>query len=85
MSNDNDATVAKLVEFCVASYPRAREIDLTPDHALLEEGIVDSLGILRLVNFIEDTFGILIAEEDFDPENFTSIRTISRFVERKQG
>lgn len=85
MSDDHEHIAEGLREFIVGHYPRAAEISVSVDDALLESGVIDSLGILQLVNFIEDSFGILIAEEDFDPENFTSITTISRFIARKQG
>ena len=85
MPEDRHRTVESLTEFIVSQYPRAEEISLSADDPLLENGIVDSLGLLKLVNFIEDTFGIFVSEDDLDPENFTSINTISQFIERKRS
>jgi acyl carrier protein len=56
------------------------------DESLVDSGIVDSLGVFQLVAFLEETFGLRIADEDITPENFGSIVAIVRFVEeRKNG
>ena len=47
---------------------------------LLSDGVVDSLGMLRLVGFIELSFDVKIAPEQFIIENFRTIDTISRFL-----
>jgi acyl carrier protein len=56
---------------------------LDPDEDLIEKGIIDSLGILKVVLFIEKTFGIEIVDEDVVPENFRSVNTMVKFVEQK--
>ena len=56
---------------------------LDPDEDLLEQRIIDSMGILKLVVFLEETHGIKVMDEDVVPENFQSLNSIVRFVERK--
>ena len=56
---------------------------IAPDEDLLEQRIIDSLGILKLVTFIEETSGIHITDEDIVPENFQSLNSIVKFVEQK--
>ena len=56
---------------------------IAPDEDLLEQRIIDSLGILKLVTFIEETRGIHITDEDIVPENFQSLNSIVKFVEQK--
>ncbi len=56
---------------------------LDPDEDLLERGIIDSLGILKLVAFIEKAHGIKVMDEEVVPENFQSLNSIARFVEQK--
>jgi acyl carrier protein len=58
--------------------------DLTDDFPLLEEAVVDSLGLLNIVTFLESSFGIEVADEDLVPDNFATIATIARFVEAKR-
>ncbi len=52
---------------------------------LLASGALDSLGILELVIFIGEKFGIEVADEDFDPTNFETIGHLVQFVERKRA
>jgi acyl carrier protein len=56
---------------------------LAPDEDLLGQRIIDSLGILRLVTYLEETHGIKIADADIVPENFQDLNSIVRFVEGK--
>lgn len=85
MSEAAESHRVELLDFILANYPRAGAMSLTVDDPLLESGVIDSLGILRLVNFIEDSFGVMVSEDDLDPDNFTSVATIAEFVGRKRG
>ncbi len=51
---------------------------------LLSQGIIDSMGIIQLVNFMETKFGIIICPEDIIPENFHSLQALKEFIEKKQ-
>ena len=53
--------------------------------SLLESGTVDSTGVMELVAFIEETFGVDVDDEDLVPENLDTISDIAAFVERKLG
>jgi len=53
------------------------------DDSLLGSGIVDSLGVLDLVAFVEGEFGITIDAEELLPENFQSISSLTCFVKTK--
>lgn len=53
--------------------------------SLLEAGILDSLGVLALVSFIEGRYGIGISDDELMPENFDSIEAIATFVMRRRG
>ena len=61
------------------------EKSLMDDASLLEEGIMDSTGVLDLVMFIEETFGIVVKDEELIPENLDSVNKLVAFVERKTG
>jgi len=54
---------------------------LTNDRLLLEEGILDSLGLQQLITFLEVKYNILIDDEYLMPEYFTSVGTISELVQ----
>ena len=57
----------------------------SPDESLVESGIVDSTGILEIIEYLEATFGIEISDSETIPENLGSITSIVTFVERKQN
>jgi len=58
---------------------------LDPDLQLLETGIMTSFGIVELVTYLENTFGVVIEEHDIVPENFQTVRAITRLVETRRG
>lgn len=51
--------------------------------SLLENGIIDSTGVLELIAFIEETYGIKVADEEVVPDNLDTILDITSFVQRK--
>jgi acyl carrier protein len=66
-------------------YAGRRPSELTEDTSLLESGALDSLGIVKLVSFLEQEFGITISDEELVPRHFESIRAISMFIESKRS
>ncbi|MGH3150637.1 MAG: acyl carrier protein [Streptosporangiaceae bacterium] len=61
-------------------------LPLANEASLLESGILDSLGLLRLVVFLEEQFGITMGDVDLLPENFASVNTICAYLcTRKPG
>jgi acyl carrier protein len=67
-----------LLTFVRADLLKGREVVIDPDTYLFEEGLVDSLGILRLIAFLELQTGRSIADSDVVMENFRTVRTIDR-------
>lgn len=57
--------------------------ELTADLDLVGTGIIDSLGVLKLVAFIERTGAMTISSEDLDVERFTTINSIHALIEDK--
>jgi acyl carrier protein len=57
---------------------------LTADEDLLAQGLIDSLGLMRLVTAIETEFGVHIADDDLVPENFQTLAAITQLIERKK-
>ncbi len=58
---------------------------LTDSASLLDQGVIDSTGVLEVIGFLEDTFGITIEDDEMLPANLDSIERISAFVARKKG
>ncbi len=55
------------------------------DESLLDKGIIDSTGIMEVIMFIEERFGIQVRDEEMIPENLDSVSNIAAYVARKTG
>jgi len=64
-------------------FPLARQRHIGIDDRLLGEGIIDSLGVLDIVAYLEAQLNIQISDDDLTPDNFETIRRLAAFVERK--
>lgn len=57
--------------------------ELDDKASFLEEGIVDSTGVLELVMFVEENFGITVQDEDIVPQNFDSVAQLAAYIQRR--
>lgn len=78
-------TTEKIRSFVLSNFYPAHATLLADDTSLLEEGIIDSTGVLELLAFVEREFGIKIPDEEILPENFDGIARIAAFVDAKRG
>ena len=53
------------------------------DDSFLQEGIVDSVGVLELVLFVEQTFGVDVHDQDITPDNFDSVSRLANYIRRQ--
>jgi len=60
------------------------EVEFNDEDSFMEKGILDSTGILELILYLEETFGIKIEDDELIPENLDSINNIVRFIETKK-
>jgi acyl carrier protein len=58
---------------------------LTANESFLENGIIDSTGVLELVSFLEQTYSIKVRDEELVPDNLDSLQKVAAFVQRKVG
>jgi acyl carrier protein len=56
----------------------ASEIDVEQD--LLADGVIDSLGVLKLIAWLEDRFTLTVSDTELDPDNFRSVAAIDAFI-----
>ena len=61
------------------------EFNYSNDDSFLEEGIIDSLGVMDLVYFIEDYYGVKVDDYEITPENFDSVNKLSKYVRQKMS
>lgn len=71
-----------LLEYIKNEIMRNRNARLGEDEDLLSSGILDSLGILQIVAFIEKTFSIRIPDEDVVFDNFQSVNAMAAYLQR---
>jgi acyl carrier protein len=56
-----------------------------PDTDFIENGILDSTGMLELIGFLEEKFGIRVEDDELVPDNMNSLEKIARYISRKNG
>ena len=74
---------SKIRAFIVENFLFGNDEDLKDDTSFLEEGIIDSTGVLELVTFLEEEFDIAIDDEELIPENLDSINNVTAYLEKK--
>lgn len=79
------STEQRIHAFLLEKFPLARKAGVGKDTPLLERGILDSLGILDVVSFLETEFSMVVNDEELAPENFQTLGTLSSFVLKKNG
>jgi acyl carrier protein len=75
-----------LIAFIVANYLFG-DASRTPgdDDSLMDRGVIDSTGILEMIEFLEANFGIEVSEKETIPQNLDSISNLIRFVMSKKN
>jgi acyl carrier protein len=86
MAIDQSASVRDQVREFVQNLANAKGISsFTDQEALLDNGILDSLSIFRLVAFLEETFRVKIGDQEITNENLKNVEIIEQLVLSKQG
>ena len=71
--------------FLVSNFYVSDVKTLMNDTSLLDQGIVDSTGVLEIIGFIEKTFDIIVEDSELLPENLDSIQGIEQYIIRKMN
>jgi acyl carrier protein len=69
--------------FVMSNFYVANPATLGDGASLLDHGIIDSTGVLEVILFIEETFGIEVKDSEMLPDNLDSIERIANFIGRK--
>jgi len=70
-------------KFIIENFLFGDDNNLKTDASLLENGIIDSTGVLELISFLEETYGITIEDDEMIPENLDSMNNINNFLKKK--
>lgn len=69
--------------FIVENFLFGEDDDLNDDTSFLDDGIIDSTGVLELVEFIEEQFNFKIDDEDMVPENLDSLNNLEQYISKQ--
>jgi acyl carrier protein len=75
-----DKVWAYIVENFLYMRPNLR---VDPDDSLLRKGVFDSLGVMEVIGFVEETFGVAVPQEDVTEAHFGTLNAIAAYVEAK--
>ena len=70
--------------FIIENFLFGEDNNLKEETSFLESGIIDSTGILELVSYLEETFGISVEDEELVPENLDSIANVVAYLGKKK-
>ncbi|KOU53793.1 MULTISPECIES: acyl carrier protein [unclassified Streptomyces] len=74
-------TAAEIRDFVVTQYLSGEDAsDLTDDYDLIESGVIDSLGLVRLISHISQAYDVPLDDIEFGPVNFRSINAITDLI-----
>ena len=92
-AKEKDNTVTKVIDekelteqirnFIGQKFPLARRRNVQDGDNLLENGVIDSLGVLEIVTFLNESYSLAVEDDDLTPENFQSISSIASFVKQR--
>jgi acyl carrier protein len=72
-----------LRNFIVENFLFGQPFDFSDNESFLKKGIIDSTGVVELVSWVEERYGIRVEDEEIVPDNLDSINNLCRFIERK--
>ena len=75
----------QLKEFFVENFMAEFSDGFSDDDSFLENGIIDSTGVLELVLFLEENYGIKVQDEEIIPENLDTFNNIQNYLQSKQN
>jgi len=72
-------------DFLAENFIYDATVEVGLDDSFMENGIVDSTGVLELIMWVESNFGVHVEDAEVLPENFDSIRNLAGYALRKMG
>ncbi|MEU8517042.1 acyl carrier protein [Kitasatospora sp. NPDC048722] len=80
------SNIAQIKKFLIEEFlPDITPEQLADDHDLLTDGVIDSLGVLKLIAWVEDHFALPVDDTDLDPNNFRSVQAIDAFIAQRRA
>ena len=80
-----DAVKRQLRGFVTKNFYLADAASFDDATSFLDRGVIDSTGVLELVTFVEDEYGLTVADEEIVPANFDTVNALAGFIARKSA
>jgi acyl carrier protein len=80
---DSQTIEREIREFLDENFPLGDGLSLAGSDSLQEAGVIDSLGVLELIGFLEGQYGLQVSDAEVLPENLDSIDSVTQFVTAK--
>ena len=74
---------SEIKNFIIENFLYGQNDGFGEDVSFMQKGIIDSTGILELVSFVEEKYGISVADDELIPDNFDSVNKLSAYINRK--
>ena len=71
--------------YIVSEILKDEEIELATDSSLIQEGLINSIGVMKLITFLSDHFGLELEDGDYDIDNFETLAAIHDLYRRRSG
>ena len=84
MDNTPETIAKDLRDFIVENFLFGREQAFSNNDSFIENNLIDSTGVLELVTFLSERYGIVVDDEEIVPENLDSINCVVQFIRSKQ-
>tara|TARA_Y100000590_G_C15129647_1_gene791966 strand:- start:18 stop:281 length:264 start_codon:yes stop_codon:yes gene_type:complete len=79
---DRSLIAKAIVDYVAENFIGGERPDIPLNQSLVEEGIIDSYGIIELIEFLESEFDVAIPDEDITKQNFGSINKVADYLVR---
>jgi acyl carrier protein len=85
MSTTQESIRTTVLNFLQKNFVFDEKKQIADDESLIGAGIVDSTGILEMIGFLEETYGVSFLDDELIAENFDSLGRIASFMKKKIG
>lgn len=79
------STETRIRDYIRETFPSPEQLGLETEDSLFDAGILDSIGVMTLVAWLEKEFAIVVDDDEVIPENFDGIGPLTRYVSSKLG
>jgi acyl carrier protein len=83
--NEMEYAISQTIRRFLTERAWLTDAEVSESDSLLEKGVIDSVAMVELVSFIEQTFEIRIHDEELMPENFDSLAAMGAFISSKRN